>query len=144
MRGKREPEWQPWLIGLGATIRRAREIAGLTQHDLAVRAGTSQGGLSRLEQGRGTYVPLISVLRVVGALREIMALVPDVLDDEIRFLLDLSGANRPSSHTAIDADLTALLEAYRGLSVEQRADFVRVALVIASVLNEQTGSSMPS
>ena len=37
---------------LGTLIRRAREGAGVSQRSLAVRAGTSQAWISRVESGR--------------------------------------------------------------------------------------------
>lgn len=49
----------------GDLIREARRRAGLTQAELAARAGTSQPGIARWESGR-TAVSLDDVLRVVG------------------------------------------------------------------------------
>ena len=35
----------------GATVRVVRELSGISQHDLAARAGISQGALSNVERG---------------------------------------------------------------------------------------------
>lgn len=40
---------------IGARIKKCRDIAGVTQEDLATEAGMSQATLSRLEQGRGPF-----------------------------------------------------------------------------------------
>ena len=64
----------------GATVRVVREALGITQHDLAARAGLSQGALSHIESGKhgttaetnrklaeGMGVPLESITYPVGA-----------------------------------------------------------------------------
>lgn len=48
-----------------ALIRRLRELAGLTQRELARRAGTSQPAIARLEAGRGS--PSVSTLKSLAA-----------------------------------------------------------------------------
>lgn len=54
-------------IELGAMVRELRLEAGLSQEELAQRAGMTQPALSRLERGGG--VPTIAVLdRIAGAL----------------------------------------------------------------------------
>jgi DNA-binding XRE family transcriptional regulator len=55
-------------IELGAVIRQLRLDAGLSQHELAQRAGMTQPALSRLE--RGGTVPTLTVLdRIANALQ---------------------------------------------------------------------------
>jgi ribosome-binding protein aMBF1 (putative translation factor) len=54
-------------IELGAMIRQLRLDAGLSQEELAQRAGMTQPALSRLERGGG--IPTITVLdRIANAL----------------------------------------------------------------------------
>jgi HTH-type transcriptional regulator/antitoxin HipB len=55
-------------IELGAMVRKLRLDAGLSQEELAQRAGMTQPALSRLERGGG--IPTISVLdRIANALQ---------------------------------------------------------------------------
>jgi transcriptional regulator with XRE-family HTH domain len=66
----------------GDLIREARRRAGLTQAELAQRAGTSQPGIARWESGR-TAVSLDDVLRLVqlcGFNLEVMLLPRDESD----------------------------------------------------------------
>lgn len=135
-----EPEWKSWFVNLGDTMRRARQLAGLTQAELANRAGASQGGISRLENGRGTCVPLICVLRVLGTLRSALESMPDgLLDDHVRRLLDLSRPRGTSA--AMDVGLSALLDTYRAMAPAERVAFVRVALVTANALTDRASTS---
>ncbi|WP_084164635.1 helix-turn-helix domain-containing protein [Skermanella stibiiresistens] len=55
------------LKTFGSALRRARERVGLSQEDLAHRAGVSVGYLSQLENGRRNP-SLLLVLALCGAL----------------------------------------------------------------------------
>lgn len=73
----------------GELIRDARRDAGLTQQQLALRAGTSQAAISRLERGgpSPSVETLDRLLRVMGRQLDIRVQVPDAPDidiDEIR------------------------------------------------------------
>lgn len=60
----------------GATLKRARIRAGLTQHALAARAGTSQATISAYEAGRKE--PSLSTLdRLLAAAGARLEVVPD-------------------------------------------------------------------
>ncbi|MGE4424919.1 MAG: helix-turn-helix domain-containing protein [Solirubrobacteraceae bacterium] len=70
---------------VGALIRERREHHGLTQERLAIRAGTSQAFISRVE--RGELSPTIeTVERLLASMGERMALtterLPGMLDDD--------------------------------------------------------------
>lgn len=56
-------------LNVGAIVRLARRRAGLTQRELAERAGTAQAAISRLEQNAvsPTVETLEHVLRCAGA-----------------------------------------------------------------------------
>ena len=53
------------IANVGSTIQQARRQAGLTQRQLADRAGTSQPAIARLEQGRAS--PTIATLERLAA-----------------------------------------------------------------------------
>jgi transcriptional regulator with XRE-family HTH domain len=66
------------MVEGGELLRRARQMRGLTQGDLAARAGTSQEQVSRWESGRRspTVMQLSRLLAVMGfelTLREVVA-----------------------------------------------------------------------
>lgn len=62
---------------LGRLIRELRTRAGLSQHELALRLGTTQPGVSRLESGAVT-IRLDTLARVAAALdRHLVVSFPD-------------------------------------------------------------------
>jgi transcriptional regulator with XRE-family HTH domain len=100
----------------GDLIREARRRAGLTQAELATRAGTSQSGIARWESGR-TAVSLDDVLRLVrlcGFDLELMLLPRDDSDmAQAARLADLSGQERMDRHTRLARQLSELRRAQR-------------------------------
>lgn len=95
----------------GDLIREARRRAGLTQADLAARAGTSQSGIARWESGR-TAVSLDDVLRLVrlcGFDLELLLLPRDESDmAQAARLADLTGQERIDRHARLTQQLNAL------------------------------------
>lgn len=80
------------LFELGAAVRQARKAEGLTQEQLAARAGMVQETLSRFECGRGSDFSAAKLLRLVTALGYELTLtrrtrkptLEDVLDERKR------------------------------------------------------------
>jgi hypothetical protein len=62
-------------VDLGATLREARRRAGLTQRQLAERAGTSKAAVARYESGRVTP-DLATFARLVEACGHQLAVTP--------------------------------------------------------------------
>jgi transcriptional regulator with XRE-family HTH domain len=56
-----------WIARLAANVRAAREAAGLSQAELAVRSGMVSPVISRLESGKH-FPTLASFLRIAEAL----------------------------------------------------------------------------
>ena len=95
----------------GDLIREARRRAGLTQAELAVRAGTSQSGIARWEAGR-TAVSLDDVIRLVrlcGFDLEVMLLPRDASDiAQATRLAGLTGQERMDRHARLARQLSGL------------------------------------
>ncbi len=74
-------------------LRRRRELIGLTQTDLARRAGMSRAQIIRLELGQSQIVPLRE-----RQLREILDEAAEARRRELRRMLDeLTGAHQVAS-----------------------------------------------
>jgi transcriptional regulator with XRE-family HTH domain len=68
---------QEWLQELGGALRQRRILAGLTQEELAHRAGLGLSSLKHLESGAGANLTsLIKVARALGAEDWLGALAP--------------------------------------------------------------------
>jgi transcriptional regulator with XRE-family HTH domain len=66
-----------WLRELGGNVRARRIGAGLTQEELARRAGLGLGALKHLESGAGANLTtLVKVVRALGAEDWLAALAP--------------------------------------------------------------------
>lgn len=52
------------------TLRAAREMLGLTQHQLADRAGVKRSAIDDIERGRSTRPAYVTVMCIVRALKE--------------------------------------------------------------------------
>lgn len=95
----------------GDLIHEARRRAGLTQSELAARAGTSQPGIARWESGR-TAVSLDDVLRLVGLCGfdlEIMLVSRDESDAaQAARLAGLTGQERIDRHARLVRQLSAM------------------------------------
>src|SRR5262249_6887027 len=64
---------------------RTREFLGLTQQELALRAGVSQGAVSRFEGGRALSTPFLAIVRLNVALaRALAALDASTLSEDAR------------------------------------------------------------
>jgi transcriptional regulator with XRE-family HTH domain len=83
---------------LGARLERARLAQNLSQEELAERAGLGRATLQRLERGDAVQLgSLLKVLRVLGLLDALEALVPE----EVRSpLADLDRRGRPARQRA--------------------------------------------
>ena len=100
----------------GDLIREARRRAGLTQLELAERAGTSQSGVARWESGR-TAVSLDDVMRLVrlcGFDLELVLLPRDDSDiAQADRLAGLTGQQRLDRHARVVKQLHELRAARR-------------------------------
>ena len=76
------------ITDLGLDLRSLRRAAGLTQTDLAARAGLRQEALSRFERGRSPDFSLAKLLRLAQALGRDLRFAPaadrPTLDDVLK------------------------------------------------------------
>jgi len=106
------------LAQLGARIRSAREIRGLSQEELAARAGINNSFLSQVE--RGLKAPSMRTLFVIAT----------VLDAPASQLL---AEEEEATSTLVEQEIAELLA---GSTVEQQKDLLellRVGVKLASL-----------
>jgi transcriptional regulator with XRE-family HTH domain len=87
-RGGPESVWRTWMREFGHHVRRVRAFLGLSQEELARRAGVSQGAISRFESGRGLHTPFLVILKINLALAAALrATDPAMMSDDVRRFL---------------------------------------------------------
>jgi len=106
-------------LGLGAAVRRIRELHGIGQEVLAERSGLSQGYLSQIESGSWTAVTEDAMGRIAAAL----GVEPWVI------LAQAAGLKLDDVERFTD-DERVWLDAFRALDPEQRETILRVASVM--------------
>jgi transcriptional regulator with XRE-family HTH domain len=97
------------MAGIGNDlVREARKRVGLTQRELAERAGTTQSAIARLETGRSTptFDTVLRLLRLCGLDLDIMLVERDDSDWlQAQRLLELSPKDRVERHARTLANL---------------------------------------
>lgn len=100
-------------LGVASRIRHSRQALGLTQEELARRIGVSRSAVAQWETDR------------TGQVRANLTRVAAVLGVSAGYLL--AGEQNRASLTAEGADERALLNLYRSLKEDERAELLRVA-----------------
>jgi transcriptional regulator with XRE-family HTH domain len=146
-RRRGETGWRQWMSDFGQHVRRVREFVGLSQAELARRAGVSQGAISRFEAGRGLKTPYVVILRINLALADVLgALDPATLNDDVRRFVEHmellgpprepggppSGGDGRRVEITAERDLETLVRLYRSLPEERRRAFVAAMNALAS------------
>lgn len=101
-------------------IREARKRAGLSQRELAEKAGTTQSAIARLETGRSTpsFDTVLRLVRLCGLDLDIMLVERDDSDwQQISRLLTLS----PEERVRLGVRTTNTMRAIRGQAVPHDA-----------------------
>jgi len=106
-------------LGLGAAVRRIRELHGIGQEVLAERSGLSQGYLSQIESGSWTAVTEDALGRIASAL----GVEPWVI------LAQAAGLKLDDLERFTDEE-RVWVDAFRALDAEQRETILRVAAVM--------------
>ena len=147
-------KWEAWVQGMGRYTRRLRELTGMSQEQLANRAGVSQGALSRLEAGRAVHTPLIVVMKVNTAMRAALAALPrEALSEELRAIMDdvptrripVKGTGFDDLALTPDPLLTELVRLFWSVPARHREHLLQVVRSLAGVLAspEVGGSARP-
>jgi len=106
-------------LGLGAAVRRIREIHGIGQEVLAKKSELSQGYLSQIESGSWTAVTEDALGRIAAAL----GVEPWVI------LAQAAGLKLDDMERFTD-DERIWLDAFRALDPEQLETILKVAMVM--------------
>jgi transcriptional regulator with XRE-family HTH domain len=118
---------------LGANLALAREAAGLTQGDVAERAGTSRATIAQIESGEGD--PRLSTL---GAIADALGVGPFVLllgKHDIEKLVALAQKPKEFTLTLPDTEEIALLDELAGSHLA--ADRRRAARMSSGIASER-------
>jgi transcriptional regulator with XRE-family HTH domain len=142
--------WNEWMRRFGRHVRRVREFLGLSQAQVAKRAGVSQGAVSRFESGRGVNTPFLAILKINVALAgELRRLEPSTLTEDVRrFLRHMEFISTPSAMStprpggvemedirlASHPDVERVLRLYHRLPKHRRQAFVELVRVVGEVL----------
>lgn len=110
-------------------------MLGLSQQDLANRAMTSQGTISRVESGLHPDVPFITVMKLLLTLSSDTKLIPEALRPQTRDLLGFIDVLRPIvpglQASPPEPAFANLLLTLQSLTQTQRRTFVRLVIPIA-------------
>jgi transcriptional regulator with XRE-family HTH domain len=135
---------------LGHQVRRTREFLGLSQQQLAQRAGVSQGAVSRFEGGRALSTPFLAIVRLNVALaRALAALDASTLSDEVRRYLhymeflatppeasETSGTPVSARALTSDSESEAWMRLYWEVPPQRRTSLLAMARAAAKALHE--------
>jgi transcriptional regulator with XRE-family HTH domain len=149
---KKQAEWEAWMRGMGRYTRRLRELAGLSQEQLARRASVSQGAISRLEAGRAVNTPLIVVMRINAAMRGALAgLGEGILSEEARRVMEVPARGIPSSEPSFECApiaahplLAELVQIFWRVPIRERDNLLRIVRVVAGVLTPEEDGPAPA
>jgi transcriptional regulator with XRE-family HTH domain len=136
-------DWQHWMQAFGAQQRRVREFLGLSQQELARRAGVSQGAVSRLETARGVATPMLVAMKISSTLAsELRQLDPSILNADLCETLAMTNllppardgrpqTDRPSGAARGVSELVAL---YQTIPEQNRAGLVSILKAAGTAL----------
>lgn len=115
-------------LGLGAAVRRLRELHEIGQDVLAQKSGLSQSYLSQIESGAWTAVTQEALARIATAL----GVEPWVI------LAQAAGLKLDQAERFTDEE-RIWLDAFRALDPEQRETILKVAAVMRRPYRKRTG-----
>src|SRR5262245_15972747 len=129
-------EWVRIMTAIGTSTKDLRCVLGWSQQELADRAITSQGAISRLESCRTTEMPLRTVVIVLRALAEGAQVMEIPLTPMARSLISFTQRLTEGLTPTIDPELVTMVKTYGRMSAPRRAALVQFVRVMAP-LEEQ-------
>jgi transcriptional regulator with XRE-family HTH domain len=133
------------MRGMGRYTRRLRELAGLSQEELARRARVSQGAVSRLESGRAVQTPLIVVMKINTAMRQALAALPRETwtKETVQIMNDVAARRIPVRGTGFDEVpvtpdplLTRMVTMFWSVPARHRAQVVAMLESMGAMLRD--------
>lgn len=115
-------------LGLGAAVRRIRELHGVGQETLSARSGLSQGYLSQIESGAWT-----------GVTEEVLGRIAKALGVEPWVILAQAVGLKVDEVERFTEGERKWLDVYRALDPEQRETILNVAKVMRRPASRRRG-----
>ena len=115
-------------LGLGAAIRRIREMHGIGQVALAERTGLTQGYISQIEGGRP-----------VGVTEEALGRIAAALGVESWVILAQAAGLQLEQLERFTDDERVLLDTYRRLDPERRESILKIITVMTRPVPRKRG-----
>lgn len=135
-------EWSRIIKNLARTVHEARGILDWSQQQLADRAVTSQGAISRVESGRMLNIPFHTVVvigRAISAgMRTIQVSLPPSTMELLRFTQGMDG----NFVDAVDPDIICLTNTFNRMLPKQRAIFMQFVRTTAELMSQADDSSI--
>jgi transcriptional regulator with XRE-family HTH domain len=120
-------DWNRMIEALGLSVRATRQTLGWSQADLAEKAVTSQGTVSRLESGKYPDLPFHSVAVIVRALALGATDLHMPLSTPVQSLVTFTQSYDLGICPSLDPGLVTLARLYHRLPVPIRPALVRFA-----------------
>lgn len=136
-------EWSRIIVAVGVTVRDLRTLLGWSQQELADRAVTSQGTISRLESGQHADTPFHSVVVVMRTLGAGATALDLTVSPTTRALLTFAQSINPTFEVVEppDPNLVRIARTFNRMLPRQRVAFMRLVSAVADLASrdEQRG-----
>ena len=119
-------EWNAIVKVLASTVKDLRQTLGWSQDKLGKRAGTSQGGVSRIESGNMQKVPFHTVVAICRALDVGAKTLDTPLSGWTTALLDFTRTANGEVMQPMDPDLAYISRAFNKMGPNHKAAFVEL------------------
>ena len=134
-------EWNKIVVAIAESVKNVRFLLGWSQQQLADRAVTSQGTISRIESGNHADLPFHTVVIVIRTLASAATSMELVVTPATRALITFVQSVDASYSvvTPIDPELRDLLAVYHGLTSSEQIAMVRLVRAMCTFRGELAG-----